>query len=146
MMTQAQLDTFDTTVQKTNTILQAVEDRFGWDDRNKAYLALRAVLHALRDRLTPEHAASLGAQLPMLVRGFYFEGWRPSQAPRKMNKAEFIGEVERQIDAFSYDMSTEELIEGIVAIVQDYTDPNEIRKIKKTLPNDIKEIFDGVRP
>jgi uncharacterized protein (DUF2267 family) len=43
-------------------------------------------------------------------------------------------------------MSTEELIEGIVAIVQDYMDPNEIRKIKKTLPNDIKEIFDGVRP
>jgi uncharacterized protein (DUF2267 family) len=144
-MTQAQLDTFDTTVQKTNLLLKAVEDRFGWGDsrqaRNRAYLALRSVLQTLRDRLTPEHAAGLSAQLPMLVRGFYFEGWRPSQVPLKMSKDEFISEVERHLDPFSYEQSTEEMVKGIVAIVQDYTDPNEMRKIKKTLPKDIQEML-----
>lgn len=144
MATQAQqLDTFDTTVQKTNTMLKAVEDRFGWSDRNRAYLALRSVLQTLRNRLTPEHAAALAAQLPMLVRGFYFEGWRPSRAPLKMSKDEFIGEVERQLDPMSYEQSTEEVIRGVVAIVQDYTDPGEVRKVKKTLPNDIQKMLDG---
>lgn len=141
-MTQTQLETFESTTQKTNTILKAIEDRFGWNERNKAYLALRAVLQTLRDRLTPEHAAGLGAQLPMLVRGFYFEGWRPAQVPLKMNKEEFVAEVERQINPLSFDQSTEELIRGTVAIVQSYTDPNEIRKIKKTLPSDIQSMLD----
>lgn len=139
-MTQAQLE-FNSTLQKTNTMLQAVEERFGWENHHRAYVALRAVLQTLRDRLTPEHAAALAAQLPMLVRGFYFEGWRPSKVPVKMNKDEFIGEVERQLDPFSYDQSTEEVIRGVVAIVQDYTDPSEVRKVKKTLPKDIQEML-----
>ena len=41
----------------------------------------RAVLHALRDRIGPIHTAQLGAQLPMLVRGLYYEGWRANAAP-----------------------------------------------------------------
>jgi len=44
------------------------------EDRHHADVALSAVLHALRDRLTVSEAAQLGAQLPMLVRGFYYEG------------------------------------------------------------------------
>ncbi len=142
-MTQTQIDSFDSTLQKTTTMIKAIQDRFEWVDRNQAYVALRSVLQTLRDRLTVEHAAGLGAQLPMLVRGFYFEGWKPSQVPLKMNKDEFVGEVERQIDPLSYDIPTEEMIKGIVAIVQDYTDPNEMRKIKKTLPNDIQDMLDG---
>ena len=46
------------------------------DDRHLAYVALRATLHALRDRLGPENAVHLAAQLPMLLRGLYYEGWR----------------------------------------------------------------------
>lgn len=49
------------------------------------------MLHALRDRLTPEEAAHLSAQLPMLVRGLFFEGWRPADVPRRIrNKREFF--------------------------------------------------------
>jgi uncharacterized protein (DUF2267 family) len=35
-----------------------------------AYAVLRGTLHVLRDRLPMEEAVHLGAQLPMLVRGF----------------------------------------------------------------------------
>ena len=40
-------------------------------DHRSAYRALRSVLHVLRNRLTPEQAVHLGAQLPLLVRGIF---------------------------------------------------------------------------
>jgi uncharacterized protein (DUF2267 family) len=49
----------------------------GTDDMHYAARALRAVLHALRDRLTVEEAAQLAAQLPTLIRGIYYEQWKP---------------------------------------------------------------------
>jgi hypothetical protein len=61
------LDVFDTTVQETNLWLKDVMERIGTYDRHSAYSTLRAVLHAVRDRIGPENAAHLGAQLPMLT-------------------------------------------------------------------------------
>ncbi|RJQ30674.1 DUF2267 domain-containing protein [Candidatus Parcubacteria bacterium] len=132
---------FDTTLQKTNEILKDIEDYFGWKDRNKAYLALRVVLHTLRDRLPVEAAAAFGAQLPMLVKGFYYDGWKPSAAPLKMSKAEFIGEIERQIDPLSFEQKTENIVKGILEVIEKHIEPAEIKKIKNLLPKDIREML-----
>jgi len=56
---------------------QEVATEMGTDDLRDAARALRAVLHALRDRLTVEEAAQLAAQLPTLIRGIYYEQWKP---------------------------------------------------------------------
>src|SRR5207248_2021300 len=56
------LSAFDTTLQTTHIWLNELTDLTGWrDNRHRAYLALRAVLHALRDRLSVDDAAALGA-------------------------------------------------------------------------------------
>ena len=80
-MSTTGLAVFDTTVQETNLWLKGIMEGLHTDDRHLAYLALRATLHALRDRLGPENAVQLAAQLPMLVRGLYYEGWRLAAAP-----------------------------------------------------------------
>jgi len=59
-----------------------------WQDPRKAYQALRSTLHTLRDRLTVDEVAQLAAQLPMLVRGFYYEGWDPTGKPLKVRDLE----------------------------------------------------------
>ena len=61
-----------------------------WDDKHRAYRLLRATLHALRDRLTAHEAVQFGAQLPMFIRGFYYDGWHMrDRAPQSGPRAHF---------------------------------------------------------
>ena len=85
------LEVSDSTVPQTNTWLEAIIGRLETEDRHRAYLAPRSTLHALGDRVGPEVAVHLGAQLPMLVRGFHYEDWRMAKTPtRERHKDEFL--------------------------------------------------------
>src|SRR5687768_5992540 len=87
-MSATGLNVFDSTLQKTNGWLQAIEDEIGWDNHQEAYLALRGTLHAVRDYLPLNEGAHLAAQLPMLVRGIYYDGWDPSHVPAENRSRE----------------------------------------------------------
>jgi uncharacterized protein (DUF2267 family) len=84
------VDVIDTTVQKTYRWIDEISEQLGGIGRREAYRDLRALLHTVRDRLTVDQAAELAAQLPMLVRGIYYEAWDPSRTPIKMKAEEFV--------------------------------------------------------
>ncbi len=91
-----QLDVIDRTVAKTYEWLHQVAAQRDFDDLTGAYHVLRAVLHALRDRVEPNVAAHVAAQLPLLVRGIFYEGWDPAKTPMRMSLAEFLARVNRE--------------------------------------------------
>ncbi|OOY30841.1 DUF2267 domain-containing protein [Thioclava sp. F36-6] len=74
--------------------LNDLEYRLDNKDRSHAYLLLRTTLHAIRDFLTTAEAADLGAQLPVLLRGIYYDGFVPSRQPaHPRNRDAFVGRV-----------------------------------------------------
>lgn len=135
------MDVFDTTIEKSNRLLKEIETEMGWENRrNQAYLALRSVLHALRDRLSLEEAVHFSAQLPLLIKGIYFDGWNPLIVPVKMNKAEFLSYIGNQ---FKFDVKDgiEDMTKRVMIKIFETIDPGEANKVIASLPNDITSIF-----
>ena len=77
-MTAMGLEGLEHMVQVTHTWINDLDDRLGWNNKPRSYRLLKAVLHALRDWLQLNEAADLAAQLPTLLRGAYYEQWRPA--------------------------------------------------------------------
>ena len=143
-MSATGLDVIDTTVQKTNHWLKEVAQAAGWhekQDKQKAYLALRSTLHALRDRLTVEEVAQLGAQFPMLIRGFYYEGWDPTAKPLKVrHKEQFL---ERIGQEFRNDecIDPEHVARAVFAVLADRVTEGEIDDIIHLLPTELRDLW-----
>src|SRR5436309_12183250 len=96
-MSATGLDVFDKTLQTTNIWLDEIMAKLG-PDRQVAWHVLGAVLHALRDRLQIGLAVHLGAQLPLLVRGLYYDQWHPSEQTLKQRSAEqFLDHVSQRL-------------------------------------------------
>jgi len=132
------LDVFDATVQQTNLWLKDLMGRIETTDRHEAYQLLRATLHAFRDRIGVENAVHLGAQLPMLIRGFYYEGWQPSKPPTKIRHLDdFLNAIEDEAGR-SLGPDLRSKAKAVFATVADKIDAHEIEKLRKVLPAELK--------
>lgn len=140
-MSMTGLDVFDRTVHKTNNWLNGLCTLLGWEDRHKSYLALRTTLQALRDRLTLEEVAQLGAQLPMLIRGFYYEGWNPAETPQKVrNRAQFLARIEQQFKGDDA-VNSEGVVRAVFALLENRITDGEINDVKGILPAEIRDLW-----
>lgn len=140
-MTMTGLDNIDRTVHKTNEWLAEIEVDLELNDRHEAYRSLRATLHALRDRLTVEEAVHLGAQLPMLVRGMYYEGWRPTGKPLPIrNDEEFLDLVRAELVGMEH-LRTKRIVRTVLRSLEDRVSAGEIDDVKQALPERIRELW-----
>jgi uncharacterized protein (DUF2267 family) len=132
---------FDSTVHVTNKWLNEIAEHLGWDDHQKCYHALRAVLHALRDPLPVNHAAALAAQLPMLIRGIYYDGWNPAHVPvKERKKTEFLAHIRAAFrDAPTFD--AEEVTRVVLRVLANHVSQGEVENVKLTLPHEIRDLW-----
>jgi uncharacterized protein (DUF2267 family) len=135
------LDEFDRTVQESNLWLKDLMARLNAEDRHHAYSVLRASLHALRDRIGPQHAAQLGAQLPMLLRGLFYEGWHMSGTPTK-ERREY--DLIRRVREALPDQDEAEVRRGICAtldLLSGRIDRGEAIKLVHLFPQELRELW-----
>lgn len=141
-MSMTGLEVFDATLQKTNEWLDDIAHELALEHRHAAYAALRSTLHALRDRLLLEEAVHLGAQLPMLVRGFYYEGWRAVPEPVKMHREEFLLRVEEELTAKgTAKLNSEFVVRAVFQVLSRRISKGEIDQVEQSLPKDLRDLW-----
>jgi uncharacterized protein (DUF2267 family) len=139
-MSATGLEVFDKTLHTTNTWLDQIMNDLG-PDRKVAWHALGAVLHALRDRIPLGLAVHLGAQLPLLVRGLYYDQWRPSEEPARFRSAdEFLAYVQKGLTGIR-PVNAEQAAQAVLRVINHYVDPNEVDKVRNSLPERIRALW-----
>ena len=135
------VEAFDTTLQKTNAWLNELMEDLAWDNRHWAYLALRTGLHTLRDHLTIEEATDLGAQLPMLIRGFYYEGWTLTESRCENAAKRSFSTICR--DAFRNDerIDPEQVMRAVFRLLSRRVSAGEISDVKQLLPAALRHLW-----
>lgn len=115
--------------------------------KDKAGRITRAVLHALRNRLSHEESFQLIAQLPMTLKGVYVDGWNFSNDfNRIVNMNDFLDEVRREDGGLAgYDFgnnSKARVAVGVVFKVLNYfVSEGEMNDIIAVMPTDLKEFI-----
>lgn len=93
-MSGTSIATFTQAAQQAQQWVNELADDLDWSVP-RAWRLLRTVLQALRDWLPQQEMVDLSAQLPILVRGVYFEGWKPLETPVwNRGKDEFVARVQ----------------------------------------------------
>lgn len=140
-MSATGLKVFDSTIQTTHIWLDDVMRELAWTDRHKAYHALRSVLQTLRDRLSVNEAAQLSAQLPLLIRGVFFDGWHPGETPRKERHwDEFVAHVS---ESFALDTEADpaQITRAVLKVLCRHISQGETESLKRILPAQIRELL-----
>jgi uncharacterized protein (DUF2267 family)/CBS-domain-containing membrane protein len=135
------LQTFDRSIHATNLWLKEISKETG-ADRRLAWRAVGVVLRVLRDRLTVEDAAHLAAQLPLMIRGAFYERYRPVVQPDSMrSREEFVARVADGLEGGGKPMNPERTIKAVLSAVQRHIDEAKMAKVRHALPEDIRMLW-----
>jgi uncharacterized protein (DUF2267 family) len=139
-MSATGLEVFDKTVQTTNIWLDEVMADVG-PDRQVAWHVLGTVLRALRDRVPPDLAANLGAQLPLLVRGAYYDGFKPGAAPSRIrDQDEFLGHVGEGLSD-TRPVNVRDAVAAVFTVLSAHLPRGQCEKVRDALPQPLKALW-----
>jgi uncharacterized protein (DUF2267 family) len=142
-MSATGLEVFDRTLQTTNIWLGEIMERLG-PDRHVAWKVLSTVLHKLRDRLPAPLAAHLGAQLPLLVRGIYYDQYEPGRQPKDCKTAEaFTAEVAELLGDIR-PVDSDQAVRAVFGLLSRHVSEGQIIKVQNALPASIREHWQGM--
>jgi len=99
------------------------------------------VLRALRDRLQVGLSAHLSAELPLLVRGLYYDQWRPSEEKLKQRSlAEFLEHVSDGL-VDTKPIGSVEASRTVFAVLNRHIERGQIEKVRQALPAEIRDLW-----
>jgi uncharacterized protein (DUF2267 family) len=141
-MSASGLDVFDRTLETTHVWLNEICNDLG-PDKQLAWKVLSTVLHKLRDRLTVNLAAHLGAQLPLLIRGVYFDQFEPGKMPSEFrSRDEFVADVAKWLSD-SRPVDPEKAIKSVFRVMSRHISEGQISKIRDALPKGLRQMWEA---
>lgn len=125
---------------ETEDWIDDLMQRLGWHNRNKVYAALLGALHALRDNLPRDQAVYVGAQMPPLLRGLYYEGWHPTARMSAKSRNAFL---ERINEAVHRDpgIDAEQVAHAVFALLAARLSPSELEDAKAATPSPLRSLW-----
>jgi uncharacterized protein (DUF2267 family) len=139
-MSNTGLEVLDKTLQTTNLWLDDIMQEIG-PDRHVAWKVLSVVLHKLRDRLPVELAAHLGAQLPLLVRGVYYDQYQPSRQPTDWKRMDgFAEEVGRWLSDIR-PVDPRAAIGAVLRVLSHHLPDGQVVKVRNALPHEVQTFW-----
>ena len=145
-MSASGLRQFDETLQLTNSWLKEIMFGLKTDDRAAAYRALRSTLHALRDRLSVEEGAHLAAQLPLMVKGVFYDGWKPSHCGNGDRSADaFLAPI---WDVFDNDPNVDaaDVARTVFSVLDQHISHGQMEQVRHALPKQVRDVLEGTQP
>ena len=131
---------FDKFAQEGNKFVNELAEDLGRNRQDTALL-LRSTLHALRDRVPVELAAHLGAELPMLVRGTYYDQYRPEAQPAHYRtRAEFLEHVEAGFGPVR-PIDPEAATRAVFATLEKHVPHGQLEKVRHSLPEEVRTMW-----
>jgi len=134
-MSATGLHLFDKTLQTTNVWLDEIMSSLG-QDRKTAWKVLSVVLHALRDRLPIGLAAHLGAQLPILVRGVYYDQFEPARMPMDCDYEGFVAEVGEWLTD-TRPIEPKDAIRAVFRVLSRHIERGQVDNVQNSLPAEL---------
>lgn len=129
---------FEHAVHSANEWLKELASQPEIQSEEQAYTVLRVVLHALRDRLRLDEVVAVSAQLPMLIRGFYFEGWKPQlEVPRSLESPEdFLDDLAGRLIRLA-EVEAEDALYLVYALLAQKLTEGDLRHVENAIPLDL---------
>lgn len=140
-MSSKGLEVIDHSAQLTHEWINELAERLDWLDRKQVLQLLRLVLTGIRDHLPTNESAGFAAQLPILLRGMYYEGWRPAATPdADRSKEGFVGRIEKHF-TMELDFNGEDDIATVMRFLNGKVTPGEISDVRNALPPQIRGLW-----
>lgn len=141
-MTQTGITTIDHAPQVFAEWLNELCDDLDWTEKRRAYLLLHTTLHTIRDFLTVDEAADLAAQLPVLVRGIFYDSWVPARTPvSPRNKKDFLARIEARFIKEPLD-DTERAVGAVFDTLRRHVSAGEIDQVRHAMRKPLQELWD----
>ena len=139
-MTGTTIIALNRSMQVTMEWLHEIRNELRWDDDERVYDATKAVLHSVRDRLPLEDATKFSAQLPLILKGIYFDQYDPTGKPLKLRSREaFLNHVRENFPGTVVD--PEVAVRGVLRGIAKKSGPHALEKIALSMPEDIRDLI-----
>jgi uncharacterized protein (DUF2267 family) len=134
------LEVFDKTLHTTNLWLDEINAEIG-PDRHLAWHVLGAVLRSIRDEMQVEQAAHFSAQLPLLIRGAYFDQYRPATQPAAARSHDdFIARIQEDMDG-SRPVNVPQAATAVMRTLNRHMTEGQVRKVRDALPKGVRAMW-----